>query len=112
MAYVEAPKSMQGIVLGIFWSINGLASFLGICLLNVFKGTWFHYTPSDPAGINCADDQGHCHLDYYFFTLAALQITGLALFSLCARSLKMGIRDPQLAAATFSRTRPGSNTAS
>ena len=90
MAYVEAPKSMQGIVLGVFWSINGIASFLGIVIINIFKGTWFIYT--DKSGINCES----CHLDYYFFMLAGLQVFGIVVFSVSAKLLKMGVRDPYL----------------
>lgn len=71
-AYRLAPRSMQSIVMGIFYFFTGVGSFLGTGLLNAFRNVWF--MDRDWGNIN------YGHLDYYFFLLAGIQGGFLIIF--------------------------------
>lgn len=87
-----APKSMKGIIMGLFYMFSGIGSFLGSGIINVLSSTntWFH--SFDSGNINCRDckdksDQNpsyYCHLDYYFYLLAGIELFGALLFLLVA----------------------------
>ncbi|XP_036151605.1 solute carrier family 15 member 3 [Myotis myotis] len=74
-AYSEAPRSMQGALMGIFFSLSGVGSLLGsslVALLSLPRG-WLH-CPEDHGNIN------NCRLDLYFFLLAGIQVAAALLF--------------------------------
>ena len=95
-----APRTMQGLITGIFWFVQGLGSILGSAILQSFRGVWFFswdYGDINCRGISCSTPtEPHrkctCHLDYYFFLLAGLQLLGIILFALIAWKLDLGLR--------------------
>lgn len=60
--------------MGIFYSLEGCASFLGIFLLRLVKPFWFNNT-SDHTNIN------ENHLDFYLYFLGIIQFVTLGIFS-------------------------------
>ncbi|XP_007943212.2 solute carrier family 15 member 3 [Orycteropus afer afer] len=74
-AYSEAPRSMKGAVMGIFFCLSGVGSLLGSGLVALLSlpGGWLH-CPEDSGNIN------KCHMDFYFFLLAGIQAATFFLF--------------------------------
>lgn len=60
--------------MGLFYFFTGIGSFLGGILINSFKSVI--YSSRDNDDINCSD----CHLNYYFYTLAGIQLIGMIIF--------------------------------
>lgn len=88
-AYSHAPKSMQSLVTGLFWFASGFGSLLGSVILQAIRGLLLFNV--DYVNINCrvqCPDSNRvchsCHLDYYFYALAILQICGMIVFVLIA----------------------------
>lgn len=87
-AYLMAPKSAKGIIMGLFYLFTGVGSFIGFASMAIFQGIWFG--PYDSGNINCRlpctenggkfDIKLKCHLDNYFFFLAGIEVLGLLLF--------------------------------
>lgn len=74
---------MQSIIMGLFYFFTGIGSFIGSIILNSFKS--YIYSSNDNDDINCPT----CHLNYYFFLLAFLQIVGMILFLIIDSKFKI-----------------------
>ena len=94
-AYQMAPKSVKGIIMGLFYLFTGVGGFIGTATVYMFQGVWFgNY---DAGNINCrvpctkSKHDGKfnitqtCHLDYYFFFLAGVEFFGFLMFLMVAR---------------------------
>ena len=73
-AYSAAPRSMQSLIMGLFYFFTGIGSFIGSILLRSLAS--FVYSSIKNDDINCPN----CHLNYYFYILAILQIFGILIF--------------------------------
>ncbi|KAM6159046.1 solute carrier family 15 member 3 [Rhynchocyon petersi] len=74
-AYSDAPRSMKGAIMGIFFCLSGVGSLLGSSLVTLLSlpGGWLH-CPEDFGNIN------NCRMDLYFFLLAGIQAATFFLF--------------------------------
>ncbi|XP_074640754.1 solute carrier family 15 member 4-like [Tubulanus polymorphus] len=96
LAYSQAPRTMQGVIMGFFWFFSGVGSFLGTAIMQSFQNVWFFSW--DLGDINCRIPCPHphqskwcheCHLDNYFFVLAGIQVFGIFLFIIISYKLKL-----------------------
>ncbi|MCL4129528.1 UNVERIFIED_CONTAM: hypothetical protein GTU68_037102, partial [Idotea baltica] len=74
-AYTAAPATFQGLIMGLFYSLEGVASFLGILLLGLVSPYWF----SDSTDYSNINDN---HLDFYLYFLGIIQFCTLAAFAM------------------------------
>jgi len=91
LAYTYAPRSMQGIIMALYWFSQGVGSLLGSATMQWFTGIWF--TTYNYGNINCRtyeEAQQSCHLDYYFCFIAGLQVVGIVLFVAVTWGLGIG----------------------
>lgn len=88
-AYSEAPRSMQGAIMGIFFCLSGVGSLLGSSLVALLSlpGGWLH-CPTDHGNIN------NCQMDLYFFLLAGIQAATALLFMWIAGRYERAARNP------------------
>lgn len=80
-AYSQAPRCLQGVVMGAFLVTSGLGNYVANLLVVIVqkasKGDW--YPVNDP---------NHGHLEYFFFLLAGLMILNFLVFLYVASSYK------------------------
>ncbi|NXQ88723.1 S15A3 protein, partial [Nyctibius grandis] len=70
-AYTEAPNSMRGATMGVFFFMAGVGSLLGWGLLALLS-----------LSTRCPEDYGgRCHMDNYFILLGGIQATTCLLFT-------------------------------
>ena len=88
-AYSEAPRSMQGALMGIFFCLSGVGSLLGSSLVALLSlpGGWL-YCPEDTGNIN------KCRMDLYFFLLAGIQAAAALLFIIIADRYERAAKGP------------------
>ncbi|NXF56794.1 S15A3 protein, partial [Ciccaba nigrolineata] len=80
-AYTEAPESMKGAIMGLFFFISGVGSLLGSGLLTLFSlptHGWMR-CPEGYGSINS------CRVDNYFFLLAGIQSITCLIFTWISR---------------------------
>ena len=81
LAYIYAPRPMQSIIMALFWFCQGIGALVGLGTISAFQHVWF--SSYDHGNINCKfPNDKHCHLDYYFYCVAALQVVGMVAFML------------------------------
>uniref|UniRef100_A0A8C6E998 Solute carrier family 15 member 3 n=1 Tax=Moschus moschiferus TaxID=68415 RepID=A0A8C6E998_MOSMO len=88
-AYSEAPRSMQGALMGIFFCLSGVGSLLGSSLVALLSlpGGWLH-CPEDTGNIN------KCRMDLYFFLLAGIQAAAALLFIMITARYERAAKGP------------------
>ncbi|XP_050408235.2 solute carrier family 15 member 4 [Patella vulgata] len=91
-----APKSMKGIIMGLFYFTSGIGSFLGTAITGILNANKIWFVDGDDHGdINCRlpcrphdytfQANKSCHLDYYFYFLAGVELIGLILFVIVSK---------------------------
>ncbi|CAI9166980.1 unnamed protein product [Rangifer tarandus platyrhynchus] len=88
-AYSEAPRSMQGAMMGIFFCLSGVGSLLGSSLVGLLSlpGGWL-YSPEDNGNIN------KYRMDLYFFLLAGIQAAAAVLFIMITGRYEKAAKGP------------------
>nr|KAG5685479.1 hypothetical protein BaRGS_013090 [Batillaria attramentaria] len=77
-AYTQAPKSMQGVLTGLFYVTSGLGGFVADGILNAVESA-----TSDNPWIS--DNVNDAHMEYYFFLLAIIMMLDFLVFLVIAR---------------------------
>ncbi|KAK7111645.1 solute carrier family 15 member 4-like [Littorina saxatilis] len=77
-AYTQAPKSMQGVLTGLFMVTSGLGGFLATGILNAVKAATKDYPWFD-------DEINNVHVEYYFFLLGGLMFVDFLVFLVIAK---------------------------
>ena len=81
-----APKSMKGIIMGLFQFFTGVGSFLGSPIIEIFEN---EFSLKDINNYKCKGGKivFTSHLDYYFFIMAAVQAFFVIVFMIVAHCL-------------------------
>ena len=102
---------MQGIIMALFWMSQGMGSLLGTVIMSAFRRLWFSGADIN-CRIKCLDGKPkyckECHLDYYFFVLAGIEIAAIFLF--LAIAVKLGIGGVAASRKRYPGIRSGSGT--
>lgn len=72
-AYSAAPRTFQGMIMGLFYTMEGVGSLLGTVFLHLVGPFWLNNT-TDFGNIN--DN----HLDFYLYFLGVLQFTTFLIY--------------------------------
>ncbi|XP_076446957.1 solute carrier family 15 member 4-like [Babylonia areolata] len=77
-AYTQAPKSMQGVLMGLFLVTSGLGGFIATGILNAVQAAtkdnpWFD------------DEINNAHVQYYFFLFGGLMFLDFLVFLIIAK---------------------------
>lgn len=72
-AYSAAPRSFQAMIMGLFYTMEGIGSLLGTTLLHLVSPFWLS-NMTDYGNIN--DN----HLDFYLYFLGILQFTTFLIY--------------------------------
>ena len=87
MAYTEAPKSLQGVIMGVYLLTIGLGTFIGaalVAIVNKFSGASGEKYKWYPEKAYINDGQ----LAYYFFLLAGIMFLNFIVYVFVAVSFK------------------------
>ena len=79
-AYSQAPKSLQGVVMGAFLLTTSLGSYVASLLVVIVRSASIKWYPSQNP------NQGN--LEYFFFLLAGLMVVSFVVFLYVASSYK------------------------
>ncbi|CAL1539232.1 unnamed protein product [Lymnaea stagnalis] len=97
-AVTVAPKSMKAIITGLFYFFSGISSFLGTAILTTLASTQTWFNRYNYGNINCrlpcnsSSDLTYtqsCHLDYYFYMLAGIDLVAIFLFLVVSNKFKL-----------------------
>ncbi|KAG1678729.1 Solute carrier family 15 member 4 [Nymphon striatum] len=77
-AYSAAPKSVQGVIMGLYYLMSGIGSFLGVGILRAVKPIWLN--DKHDGNIN------YGHMNYYFFLLGGIQLVFFVIFYILKRT--------------------------
>lgn len=77
-AYTQAPKSMQGLLTGLFYVTSGLGNFVAVGILEAVQAATKGYPWFD-------DEINNAKVEYYFFLLAVLMFLDFLVFLVVAR---------------------------
>ncbi|KXJ17617.1 Solute carrier family 15 member 4 [Exaiptasia diaphana] len=76
-AYSQAPKNLQGLVMGVFLVTCGIGNYLSGGMANIISYAQPKWYP--------ADNPNKGHFEYYFFLLAGLMVVNFFIFLIVAR---------------------------
>nr|XP_042900079.1 solute carrier family 15 member 4 [Parasteatoda tepidariorum] len=79
----QAPTTMQGAVMGLYYFCTGIGSFLGVAALTSFENIEGLFIGHHSSNIN------NGKLYYYFFFLALVQFVTLIIFCIISKKLKV-----------------------
>jgi len=89
-AYNTAPRSFQGIIMGLYSAIEGSGSFLGIALVQLTSSLHLDWIKNEKEF-----NQGH--LDYFYYLLAVIQCLVIVIISVVVYIRWEPVeRDPQI----------------